>query len=151
MVAIASHDRLSTKLCWDKTLASMDSRQLLAQISSGNNYTLDVEGGSVELVAQLSQPSPLTVVVPVTVPHFDTAGANDFDFTPGTVADGLATPPSGRPATVTLEHPSGQINVLVDYDLGESGIELRSAGLVRTARLLARGEVMVPSSVWSGH
>ncbi|MEO1640105.1 MAG: 4-oxalomesaconate tautomerase [Pseudomonadota bacterium] len=69
-------------------------------------------------------------------------------LTPGTVAEGMAARSNERPATITLEHASGQIDVLVDYDLSEDGIDLRSAGLVRTARLLARGEVMVPRSVW---
>jgi len=71
-------------------------------------------------------------------------------LTPGTVADGLAALPTGTPATLTLEHASGTIDVLVDYKLGANGFELRSAGLVRTARLLARGELMVPASVWGG-
>ena len=70
-------------------------------------------------------------------------------LTPGTVADGLAARSNDRPATNTLEHASGQIDVLVDYDLTADGIDLRSAGLVRTARLLARGEVMIPTKVWS--
>lgn len=70
-------------------------------------------------------------------------------LTPGTVADGMAARSNTRPATITLEHASGQIDVLVDYDLTDDGIDLRSAGLVRTARLLARGDVMVPQSVWA--
>ncbi len=69
-------------------------------------------------------------------------------LTPGTVADGLARRSGDRPATITLEHASGQLDVLVDYDLTEGGIDLRSAGLVRTARLLARGEVLIPRHVW---
>lgn len=68
-------------------------------------------------------------------------------LTPGTVAEGMAARSNDRPATITLEHASGQINVLVDYDVTADGIDLRSAGLVRTARLLARGEVMIPKSV----
>ena len=70
-------------------------------------------------------------------------------LTPGTVAESMSARSNDRPATVTLEHASGQIDVLVDYDLTADGIDLRSAGLVRTARLLARGEVLVPSAVWS--
>lgn len=70
-------------------------------------------------------------------------------LTPGTVAEDMATRSNDRPATVTLEHASGQIDVLVDYDLTADGINLRSAGLVRTARLLARGDVMIPKSIWS--
>lgn len=70
-------------------------------------------------------------------------------LTPGTVADGMAARSNERPATITLEHASGKINVIVDYDLSADGIDLRSAGLVRTARLLARGEVMIPTRVWT--
>ena len=71
-------------------------------------------------------------------------------LTPGTVAEGLFTPPQGQPALVLIEHPSGVIDVTVDYENGPAGFALKSAGLLRTARLLARGEVMVPASVWAG-
>ena len=71
-------------------------------------------------------------------------------LTPGTVAEGLFTPPEGQPALVLIEHPSGVIDVTVDYANGVDGFQLKSAGLLRTARLLARGEVMVPDSVWDG-
>ncbi len=70
-------------------------------------------------------------------------------LTPGTVADGMAARTNDRPATITLEHASGRIDVLVDYDLTADGIDLRSAGLVRTARLLARGDVLIPSAIWA--
>ena len=71
-------------------------------------------------------------------------------LTPGTVASGLFTAPQGVPAVVAIEHPSGTIDVTVDYQNGPDGFALRSAGLLRTARLLARGEVFVPDSVWQG-
>jgi 4-oxalomesaconate tautomerase len=71
-------------------------------------------------------------------------------LTPGSVAEGLFTPPQGQPALVLLEHPSGVIDVTVDYSNGPEGFQLNSAGLLRTARLLARGEVMVPSRIWAG-
>ena len=64
-------------------------------------------------------------------------------ITPGTIADGLLTRPSANPAKVTIEHPSGTIDVLVDYDLTDNGLDLRSAGLVRTARKLASGQLFV--------
>jgi 4-oxalomesaconate tautomerase len=67
-------------------------------------------------------------------------------LTPGTVAAGLVRVPDGRPALMRIEHPMGLIEVTVDYDGdGPDGFRLKSAGLVRTARLIARGEVMVPS------
>lgn len=71
-------------------------------------------------------------------------------LTPGTVADGLAAKPAEVPANVTLEHASGTIDVLVDYAQTEDGFQIKSAGLVRTARKLAAGEVFIPASVWSG-
>lgn len=66
-------------------------------------------------------------------------------LTPGTVATGLATHPAGNPALVLLEHPSGVIDVTVDYEDSTAGFVLKSAGLLRTARLLARGDVLVPN------
>ncbi|MFD1795496.1 4-oxalomesaconate tautomerase [Paracoccus aurantiacus] len=71
---------------------------------------------------------------------------------PGTVADGLSDGLEGTPApvTVAIEHASGTFEVLVDFGPAEGGIDIRSAGLVRTARLIARGEVMVPTTIWDG-
>ncbi|WP_050526679.1 4-oxalomesaconate tautomerase [Pseudorhodobacter aquimaris] len=72
-------------------------------------------------------------------------------LTPGTVAEGLFDAPEGNPALVVIEHASGTIEVTVDYSNDADGFHLRSAGLMRTARLLARGEVFVPASIWGGH
>ncbi|MBF9044755.1 4-oxalomesaconate tautomerase [Rhodobacterales bacterium HKCCE4037] len=71
-------------------------------------------------------------------------------LTPGTVADGLARLPNETPARIVLEHASGEIEVLVDYAHYGDGIELRSAGLIRTARLLAKGDLYIPKAIWSG-
>ena len=72
-------------------------------------------------------------------------------LTPGTVAEGLCERMTSSPATITLEHASGSIDVLVDFDVGETGAQLHSAGLVRTARLLASGDLFVLRTVWPGH
>jgi 2-methylaconitate cis-trans-isomerase PrpF len=61
----------------------------------------------------------------------------------------LSAPVEGQPAVVVIAHPTGQIEVTVDYAVGPEGFVLRSAGLLRTARLLARGEVYVPAGVWA--
>jgi len=71
-------------------------------------------------------------------------------LTPGSVADGLALPGSDSPAHIILEHASGQIEVIVDYEIGSTGFQLNSAGLLRTARKLAEGTVFVPSRIWPG-
>ncbi|WP_323771835.1 4-oxalomesaconate tautomerase [Antarctobacter sp.] len=70
-------------------------------------------------------------------------------LTPGTVADGMLDRPTDSPANVVLEHPSGTIEVLVDFDTAD-GFSLNSAGLLRTARKLADGNVFVPSRIWKG-
>jgi len=70
-------------------------------------------------------------------------------LTPGSVADGLLTRPDSSPAEVVLEHASGTIDVLVDFDTSD-GFALNAAGLIRTARKIAAGEVFVPAALWDG-
>lgn len=66
---------------------------------------------------------------------------------PGTVAQGLARIPNERPTPIKIEHPSGAIDVVFDYEIGADGFSLRSAGLLRTARKLFSGEVFIPEAV----
>ena len=68
---------------------------------------------------------------------------------PGTVAEGLTKPFAPSPVTVKIEHPMGIMDVRVRYGT-EDGFSFHSAGVTRTARLIARGELMVPTSVWCG-
>lgn len=69
-------------------------------------------------------------------------------LTPGSVAEGIMDIPVS-PSTVTIEHPMGEMDVTMTFEReGNHGVTIRAAGLVRTARLLARGEVYVPRSVW---
>ncbi len=67
-------------------------------------------------------------------------------LTPGTIADGMITEEISSPTNVVLEHPSGTIEVMVEFNL-HHGFELESAGLVRTVRKLAEGKVFVPHKV----
>ena len=69
---------------------------------------------------------------------------------PGTVGAGMSNGLSGSPVTLRLEHPMGLLEVVMDYETDGDGFDVRSAGLVRTARKLAAGEVFVPREVWSG-
>jgi len=64
---------------------------------------------------------------------------------PGTVSEGMVAPVGPSPATLLIEHPSGAMDVTVTYRNSPTGFEFISAGVVRTARLIARGEVMMPS------
>ena len=58
----------------------------------------------------------------------------------GSCASGLADIPAGNPKTVRVEHPSGSLQV--QLVLGADG-EIEKAGVVRTARILFVGEVML--------
>ncbi|MEM9971433.1 MAG: PrpF domain-containing protein, partial [Pseudomonadota bacterium] len=67
---------------------------------------------------------------------------------PGTVGDGIMARPNERPVLMKLEHPMGILEVIMDVTDGPEGFDVVSAGLVRTSRKLAAGEVFVPTSVW---
>ncbi|MCC5993126.1 MAG: 4-oxalomesaconate tautomerase [Rhodobacteraceae bacterium] len=68
---------------------------------------------------------------------------------PGSVAEGLAQTPETGPAVLKIEHPTGALDVLLDYHHSATGLVINAAGLTRTARLLARGCVMVPRTIYS--
>ena len=67
---------------------------------------------------------------------------------PGTVADGFINRPEGSPATVVIEHPGGTIDVVFDYAIEDGDFQLRSAGVLRTARKLFSGDLFIPAGVW---
>ena len=70
---------------------------------------------------------------------------------PGSVADGLARIATKDGAiSLDVEHPTGFFTIDMDVAQSAAGLVVRRAALLRTARLLMRGQVFVPSSVWSG-
>jgi 4-oxalomesaconate tautomerase len=66
---------------------------------------------------------------------------------PGSVTEGLATIPSGRVKQLSVEHPSGELSVEMEVDPLDPTKVIRSA-LLRTARLLMRGEVMISEKIF---
>ena len=69
---------------------------------------------------------------------------------PGTIASQLVTlepPPQG---IITIEHPSGAIAIDLDVDFANGRQEIRRAALIRTARRIFEGHVLVPDHVWAG-
>ncbi len=68
---------------------------------------------------------------------------------PGSVCDGIAVMPEGLTKTVSVEHPSGEFSVELGID-PENPQSVTRAALLRTARLIMRGEVMIPDSIWKG-
>ncbi|MGY1526235.1 4-oxalomesaconate tautomerase [Streptomyces sp. MN3] len=65
----------------------------------------------------------------------------------GTVARDVAAEVSGTEPTVSVEHPSGEFSVTLGLDPAGPRRVTRSA-LLRTARLLMAGDLLVPRSVW---
>ena len=72
----------------------------------------------------------------------------------GSVCDGIAVMPTGAAKNVSVEHPTGEFSVALQTEPAPNlpgGQNVTQAALLRTARLLMRGEAMVPASLWSGH
>jgi 4-oxalomesaconate tautomerase len=67
----------------------------------------------------------------------------------GSVADGLAVVPGGLCTTISVEHPTGEFSVALGLDPADPQ-KITRAALLRTARLIMRGEVMIPATAWKG-
>lgn len=67
----------------------------------------------------------------------------------GSVCEGIAVVPKGRVKRVSIEHPTGEFSVELEVDPDHPQNVTRAA-LLRTARLLMRGEAMIPASIWKG-
>ncbi|HXY50379.1 MAG TPA: 4-oxalomesaconate tautomerase [Terriglobales bacterium] len=68
---------------------------------------------------------------------------------PGSVARGIVSVPDGTVKRLSVEHPSGEFSV--EFEVNESaGLKVVRASLIRTARALFRGEVLIPASIWDG-
>ena len=65
----------------------------------------------------------------------------------GSVAEGLALVPLGESKQISVEHPSGEFSVELAIDPADTKAVPRAA-LLRTARLIMRGEVMVGHSAF---
>ena len=64
---------------------------------------------------------------------------------PGSVANRYARVPPGTPKTMSVEHPSGEFSVVLTMNPGDPA-DVQRAALLRTARLIMRGEVYVPTA-----
>jgi 4-oxalomesaconate tautomerase len=65
----------------------------------------------------------------------------------GSVTEGIALVQPGLVKAISVEHPTGEFTVELAVDPDDPQVVTRAA-LVRTARLLMRGEVMVPSAIF---
>lgn len=67
----------------------------------------------------------------------------------GSTTQGIAVVPEQNVKTISVEHPTGEFSVEIEVDAADPQCVTRAA-LLRTARLLMRGDAMVPGSVWAG-
>jgi 4-oxalomesaconate tautomerase len=67
----------------------------------------------------------------------------------GAVTHGIAAIPPGVEKTVSVEHPSGEFSVALGFDPANPQ-QVERAALLRTARLIMRGEVMIPATAFEG-
>jgi 2-methylaconitate cis-trans-isomerase PrpF len=65
------------------------------------------------------------------------------------VCEGVAVMDAGHEPRVSVEHPTGEFSVALGLDPANPQNVTRAA-LLRTARLIMRGEVMIPAAVWTG-
>jgi 4-oxalomesaconate tautomerase len=70
---------------------------------------------------------------------------------PGSIAAEVAGIAGGSGShSLEIEHPTGFFTVDMDVTIENGAVAVRRAALLRTARMLMRGEVYVPASVWGG-
>lgn len=69
---------------------------------------------------------------------------------PGTVTRGIATVPEGKIKQMSVEHPTGEFSVTLEVGGTPEQPSVLKAGLLRTARLIFRGELLIPGAVWDG-
>lgn len=67
----------------------------------------------------------------------------------GSMTTGIARVPPGNRKAISVEHPTGEFTVELDIDPANPQNVTRAA-LLRTARLLMRGEATIPASIWKG-
>ena len=52
-------------------------------------------------------------------------------------------------SSLSIEHPSGEFTVSLDYEFLDNQTHIHKSGVIRTARLLSKGEVYIPQTVES--
>jgi 4-oxalomesaconate tautomerase len=70
---------------------------------------------------------------------------------PGSVAHTTAAQHSGSVNKLSVEHPTGEFSLEIEVEgTSGSGLKIIRSSLIRTARALFRGDVLVPATVWDG-
>jgi 4-oxalomesaconate tautomerase len=71
---------------------------------------------------------------------------------PGSVAHQVAVVPAKTEGSIDIEveHPTGFFTVTIEVRIDDGVPVVTRSALLRTARMLMRGEVLVPASTWDG-
>lgn len=69
---------------------------------------------------------------------------------PGSIATGIVSLPDGAVKRVSVEHPTGEFSVELEVAGERAKPKVVRASLIRTARALFRGEVLIPTAIWDG-
>jgi 4-oxalomesaconate tautomerase len=120
----------------------------------------DVTGSTVPKMSLLSPPAHGGAISTRTfIPHrvheaigvFGAVSVATACMLPGSVAYAIAdiAPETEGPADIEVEHPTGFFTVTLEVEISGGTITVTRSALLRTARLLMLGKVMVPSLVWS--
>ena len=118
----------------------------------------DVDGAAVPKMSLISKPQGQGIVNTRTfIPYkchdaIGVLGAVSVAtacLVPGSVASNVAHIPAVNPDgsfTASVEHPSGEFSCVLNTELSERPYKVNSAGLIRTARLLSRGQLYLPDT-----
>ena len=142
--------------------AELTKRVEAIRVAAGPLMNLgDVTGATVPKMSLLSPPAHGgTVSTRTFIPHrvheaIGVLGAVSVATAcvlPGSVAHEVADVPDKAEGSieVEVEHPTGFFTVTIEVAVSPGGtVTVSKSALLRTARLLMRGEVLVPSSVWT--
>ena len=140
--------------------AALTSREEAIRLAAGPPMNLgDVTRATVPKMSLLSPPAHGGAISTRTfIPHrvheaIGVLGAVSVAtacLLPGSVAHGIAAI-AGRDEGATeveVEHPTGFFTVTIEVADSGGTVSVTRSALLRTARMLMRGEVLVPSSVW---
>jgi 4-oxalomesaconate tautomerase len=142
--------------------AELTKRVEAIRLAAGPMMNLgDVAGNTVPKMSLLSPPAHGGAVSTRTfIPHrvheaIGVLGAVSVAtacMLPGSVANAVASRPDqgDGAAEIEVEHPTGFFTVTIEVATSGGAFAVTRSALLRTARLLMRGEVLVPRSVWDG-
>lgn len=147
-------------ICGDETPAELNANETLKKklqsirLQIGPKMNLgDVDGAAVPKMCLISKPLHGGVINTRTfIPYqchtaIGVLGAVSVAtacILPGSVAAGIANASDENPLQLSVEHPSGELSVSLEIDNSGALPQVRRAGLLRTARLLSRGELFLP-------